>query len=227
MPTYEIQAYNGEPHTRIVIAADQTEALIWLLRHDSGFEMPSSIHIAVIDDVVDLTKASERKVKNAPDPITAINKAARESHLLVEEESDALTVAQAVRLTGLKASGVHSRKYRNVFQSAGHGMVTRASVQAWLDQGGTASEKRDTAAIVRKMNEARLAKRAEAPVQRKAEKAKPARPGPEEDMVREDKLAKELGMDLVELRILKRQGDVAGGYGWVDRIAFERYMKTR
>lgn len=233
MPTYRITASHDRPsdhivHTSLVIAANQVVALHWLLDNVDAFATASGIAIAEIPDVVDLTKAGEPKVVNAGETIAAIAEAARKARFQLNED-DTLNTAQVAALTGLSAADVHNRKQRGVFQSAGRGLVTKASVQAWLDKGGRDSERRVSAEIVKRMNEARAAKRAKATAtgQNKPRKANAVKPEQQEDMVREEKLAKDLGMDLAELRMLKREGNVDGGYGWIDRVALVAYMKEQ
>lgn len=42
----------------------------------------------------------------------------------------------------------------------------------------------------------------------------------EEEMVREEKLAKELGITEERVRSIKQRHNITGGFGWIDRTAF-------
>lgn len=149
---------------------------------------------------------------------------------------DDITLDEAMQLTGLNKNGVKNRKHQGTFEAgAARGTVTRASVTAWLEAGGQSTAPKSSPDRMQKMRDAKAAK-AKAPVHSGPSTSIPPKPPTqspastfnptEEDFVQEDKLAKELNMDLAQLRMVKAAGKVPGGFGWVDRTAFEVYMDT-
>lgn len=271
MPIFSYQPGTDDRQRKVVRAASQAQGLIWLLKNDCSFADTSVIYMEEVLIAKDL-------IGDAPPAV--------------------ITTTEAAALTGLGNKDVRNRVQRGVFVRAGKGLLQRASVQAWLDQGGKAGEpdasertskaamareqkKRrerevrrkhvqaalpaaertpltvpevvrltglDTKAVYNRMNSGTFLRTGKGLVdpasvtlwleqgrpgkRRKATKAgpapKPAEPRPRkpEEMVRMEKLAKELGMELQSLEHHKSKGHIEGVFGWVERNAMMAYLET-
>lgn len=230
-----------EARSIYVHATSTKEAIRWLLDNDERFADPGGIIIEQLPALIDLVATPKAATASTatPEPAPEAPKARRRGGRVKEnDDPDQLTVPQVMELTGLDARGVHNRTYSGKFTRISYGHVTRASVEAWLAKGGLQGEKRSGEAMNALMNAARAAKRVKADAARAQSSGKedvpvipmPKKPLPPspggEDFVQEEHLAKDLNMHLELLQSIKRRGNIAGGYGWIDRKALAAYMES-
>lgn len=206
----------------------------------------SGTHILIQEmEVVDLTVQSEPSLPFVPPPGPHVVKPTAASTqgeaAMSEAQNDDISHAEVMALTGLKSQQVSDYKYRGVFTKGVTPRTTsRASVLAWMADG---AKPRSNANAERaaKMRAAKAANRAtQAPprivheqVTIKTTKSVDlpkaikeicedlpetirAPKATSDGMIREEVLADNLGIAVEIVQGVKRRGNVAGGYGWVE-----------
>ncbi|MBL8002371.1 MAG: hypothetical protein JNL05_10455 [Flavobacteriales bacterium] len=143
------------------------------------------------------------------------------STLASEYGCSTVNIRQMLRRRGVgweRLAGVHGNPGAVDMEAA------RQALDAPRSKGGRPkAEKRDPRSGSPKPSKAELRK-----LEQVADKAKPAAvsasSGPR--MVFEDKVAKQLGMTVDQVREVKRDGKVGGGNGWVNMDELEAYMAS-
>lgn len=236
----------GDVH-QSVLAGSFTQAITWAESNLPTIGGSELLTIRVDAGLVDLTEAPQKAPLPAPkEPARATphpaapkapmaKKAATVkqapgqvpegmvllSTLATEYGCSTVNIRQMLRRRGVsweRLAGVHGNPGAVDMEAA------RQALDAPRSKGGRPkAEKRDPRSGSPKPSKAELRK-----LEQVAAKAKPAAvsasSGPR--MVFEDKVAKQLGMTVDQVREVKRDGKVGGGNGWVNMDELEAYMAS-
>ena len=215
---------------QLLFAANAAQALGWCLENNPAFAEAENIMVKRRSDVVDLNEGAKgahvepathrsAPAKRTPPPMPKKRAAAKESGKAGGVPEGMILVTDLAKEAGITTEGMRHR-----LNAAG---VKVMRIEGWGRP--SAVDANDARAKLLKRGAACKAKKPKPAPAPKPTKPKPApQPtSPQQDrFLRIEAVAKSMGLDEGDLEIIKRRGNIKGGFGWINIAELEAYMAS-